>query len=264
MFSYTDDAIVTSSPTGRHLSTVIRHPAGMPDDQWRQHAEAVCNVLNESDRGARLNDRVAYSLEAGGKWEVGPQVEYAVENWLKAGGAKLRETRRDAPDDTYAYDESAEYQPSLHLQQCGRIKRAPQVGAGPVEMMTMAHSGFDPVGGHYLELKGSRGSVLRRVFASLEMSLANSAYSAFRSGPLPIAEAQHLLFSDNRDALIESLERELADAHEKLKAPIKLPNRKSIDHYSYDQGANCNATGWNSCLESINALNPNRTFKRVE
>lgn len=47
MFSYTDEAIVTSSPTGRHLSTVIRHPAGMPDDQWRKHADQVCKVLNE-------------------------------------------------------------------------------------------------------------------------------------------------------------------------------------------------------------------------
>lgn len=55
MFSYTDDAIVTSSPTGRHLSTVIRHPAGMPDDQWRKHADQVCTVLNELDSKAKAN-----------------------------------------------------------------------------------------------------------------------------------------------------------------------------------------------------------------
>jgi len=56
MFSYTDDAIVTSSPTGRHLSTVIRRPAGMPDDQWRKHADQVCQVLNELDSKGRLSD----------------------------------------------------------------------------------------------------------------------------------------------------------------------------------------------------------------
>lgn len=55
MFSYTDDAIVTSSPSGRHLSTVIRHPAGMPDDQWRKHADQVCQVLNELDSKAKAN-----------------------------------------------------------------------------------------------------------------------------------------------------------------------------------------------------------------
>lgn len=55
MFSYTDDAIVTSSPTGRHLSSVIRHPAGMPDDQWRKHADQVCQVLNELDSKAKAS-----------------------------------------------------------------------------------------------------------------------------------------------------------------------------------------------------------------
>lgn len=55
MFSYTDGAIVTSSPTGRHLSTVIRRPAGMPDNGWTQHAEQVCKVLNELDSKAKAN-----------------------------------------------------------------------------------------------------------------------------------------------------------------------------------------------------------------
>lgn len=71
MFSYTDDAIVTSSPTGRHLSTVIRHPAGMPSDQWRKHADQVCKVLNELGRNAKLNYRVFYSLGAGHFQTVG-------------------------------------------------------------------------------------------------------------------------------------------------------------------------------------------------
>lgn len=55
MFSYTDDAIVTSSPTGRHLSTVIRRPAGMPDNGWTQHADQVCKVLNELDSKAKAH-----------------------------------------------------------------------------------------------------------------------------------------------------------------------------------------------------------------
>lgn len=55
MFSYTDDAIVTSSPTGRHLSTVIRRPAGMPDNGWTQHADQVCKALNELGSKAKAN-----------------------------------------------------------------------------------------------------------------------------------------------------------------------------------------------------------------
>lgn len=47
MFSYTDDAIVTSSPTGRHLSTVIRRPAAIGPLDWAEHADQVCKVLNE-------------------------------------------------------------------------------------------------------------------------------------------------------------------------------------------------------------------------
>lgn len=65
MFSYTDDAIVTSSPTGRHLSTVIRRPAAIDPLDWNEHAEQVCKVLNELDRNAKLNYRVCYSLGAG-------------------------------------------------------------------------------------------------------------------------------------------------------------------------------------------------------
>lgn len=49
-FSYTDDAIVTNSRTGRHLSTVIRRPA-MLMSGWAEHAEAVCKVLNELSAG---------------------------------------------------------------------------------------------------------------------------------------------------------------------------------------------------------------------
>ena len=52
MFSYTDDAIVTSSPTGRHLSTVIRRPCVLMSG-WDEHAEAICKVLNELDRKAK-------------------------------------------------------------------------------------------------------------------------------------------------------------------------------------------------------------------
>lgn len=65
MFSYTDDAIVTSSPTGRHLSTVIRRPAAIGPLDWTEHADRVCKVLNELDRNAKLNYRVSYSHGAG-------------------------------------------------------------------------------------------------------------------------------------------------------------------------------------------------------
>lgn len=71
MFSYTDDAIVTSSPTGRHLSTVIRRPAAIGPLDWSEHADQVCKVLNELDRNAKLNYRVCYSLGAGHFQTVG-------------------------------------------------------------------------------------------------------------------------------------------------------------------------------------------------
>ncbi len=45
-FSYTDTAIVSTSPTGRHLSTVIKRPAVLMSG-WAEHAEAVCKVLND-------------------------------------------------------------------------------------------------------------------------------------------------------------------------------------------------------------------------
>lgn len=55
MFSYTDDAIVTSSPTGRHLSTVIRRPASIGPLDWSEHADQVCKVLNELDSKAKAH-----------------------------------------------------------------------------------------------------------------------------------------------------------------------------------------------------------------
>lgn len=76
MFSYTDDAIVTSSPTWRHLSTVIRHPAGMPDDQWRKHADQVCTVLNELKAGDALIDagKIASDYQSR-SWTLYPGVQ---------------------------------------------------------------------------------------------------------------------------------------------------------------------------------------------
>lgn len=63
MFSYTDDAIVTSSPTGRHLSTVIRRPCVLMSG-WNEHAEAICKVLNELDRAAKAS-RLCQSIHPG-------------------------------------------------------------------------------------------------------------------------------------------------------------------------------------------------------
>lgn len=34
---------------------------------------------------------------------------------------------------------------------------------------------------------------------------------------------------------------------------VELPARKGIDHYCYDQGANCNAEGHNQCLVQVAA-----------
>lgn len=45
-FSYTDDAIVSTSPTGRHLSSVIRRPVVLMSG-WNEHAEEICKVLND-------------------------------------------------------------------------------------------------------------------------------------------------------------------------------------------------------------------------
>lgn len=45
-FFYTDDAIVSGSPTGRHLSTVIKRPVVLMSG-WDEHAAAVCKVLND-------------------------------------------------------------------------------------------------------------------------------------------------------------------------------------------------------------------------
>lgn len=45
-FSYTDDAIVSASPTGRHLSTVIKRPVVLMSG-WDEHAAEICKVLNE-------------------------------------------------------------------------------------------------------------------------------------------------------------------------------------------------------------------------
>lgn len=90
MFSYTDDAIVTSSPTGRHLSTVIRHPAGMPDDQWRKHADQVCTVLNELKAGDALIDAGKIASD------------YQSRNWtLYAGVQTVGRIKRSQP---CAYD----------------------------------------------------------------------------------------------------------------------------------------------------------------
>lgn len=56
-FSYTDDAIVSTSPTGRHLSTVIKRPVVLMSG-WNEHAEAVCKVLNESTAASRIGGTI--------------------------------------------------------------------------------------------------------------------------------------------------------------------------------------------------------------
>lgn len=90
MFSYTDDAIVTSSPTGRHLSTVIRHPAGMPDDQWRKHADQVCQVLNELDSKAKANS-LSLHLQTVGRVERIDTLREQYAETIKRGFAQTAE-----------------------------------------------------------------------------------------------------------------------------------------------------------------------------
>lgn len=58
MFSYTDDAIVSSSPTGRHLSTVIKRPTVLVSGAWTAHAEEVCKVLNERQPAHSIADLI--------------------------------------------------------------------------------------------------------------------------------------------------------------------------------------------------------------
>lgn len=76
MFSYTDDAIVTSSPTGRHLSTVIRRPAAIDPLDWNEHAEQVCKVLNELKAGDALIDagKIASDYQSR-SWTLYPGVQ---------------------------------------------------------------------------------------------------------------------------------------------------------------------------------------------
>lgn len=76
MFSYTDDAIVTSSPTGRHLSTVIRRPAAIGPLDWTEHADQVCKVLNELKAGDALIDagKIASDYQSR-SWTLYPGVQ---------------------------------------------------------------------------------------------------------------------------------------------------------------------------------------------
>ena len=70
MFSYTDDAIVTSSPTGRHLSTVIRRPAAIGPLDWNEHADQVCKVLNELGTNAKAAALAEYMLNKGPVYRI--------------------------------------------------------------------------------------------------------------------------------------------------------------------------------------------------
>lgn len=54
-FSYTDTAVVSSSPTGRHLSTVIRRPCVLMSG-WDEHAAELCKVLNDLTPEAKAGD----------------------------------------------------------------------------------------------------------------------------------------------------------------------------------------------------------------
>lgn len=186
MFSYTDDAIVTSSPTGRHLSTVIRRPAAIGPLDWAEHAEEVCQVLNDLGRAGKAADlREVFGVS---QFHDEVQIEVA----------------RAAGEETPG---SVEYAIELN---CG-----PQKGQGT-----------------FVEVIGNRGSRIGRLFPEGAEAESKALYEELQSGfsygpPMPFSEAERKLQIDRRDALIEALERELADAHEKLKARRPMPSASS-------------------------------------
>lgn len=202
MFSYTDEAVVTNGQNGRHLSTVVRRPSGLPDDQWRQHAEEVCKALN----GLRATSSIAQGLQTVGR-APRPLHQLIAEIFPPLGERYRRPILAAATSEP---------------QDFGPIK-AHNLPKRSGEVMIHAETDYGIGTGYFLELKGSRGSVMRRVFEDAEKAEFNAAFQAFKDGALPIEDAQRLLFSDARDALIAALEEELAQAHEKLKARQPMP-----------------------------------------
>ena len=84
-FSYTDDAVVSTSPTGRHLSTVIKRPCVLMSG-WTEHAEAICKVLNEPQPDHPVSN-VKVELD----WSYGAQ-----------GAGYLKRAAEKATGDIYA------------------------------------------------------------------------------------------------------------------------------------------------------------------
>lgn len=85
MFSYTDDAIVTSSPTGRHLSTIIRRPAAIGPLDWNEHADQVCKVLNELDSKAKAGSLSLHMQVSGRIYRLLPNGRSEILAELRSG-----------------------------------------------------------------------------------------------------------------------------------------------------------------------------------
>lgn len=90
-FFYTDDAIVSGSPTGRHLSTVIKRPVVLMSG-WDEHAAAVCKVLNDLQPDHPVGTQYAQWCDGDGlpytadySYKVDPGFAYA-EQQLTAHG----------------------------------------------------------------------------------------------------------------------------------------------------------------------------------
>lgn len=89
-FSYTDTAVVSSSPTGRHLSTVIRRPCVLMSG-WDEHAAEICRVLNELSPSATM----AQLVEQG---YLEPLPDVLTNNWPRAS-ADLQEIAQSVLDE---------------------------------------------------------------------------------------------------------------------------------------------------------------------
>ena len=108
MFSYTDDAIVTSSPTGRHLSTVIRRPAAIGPLDWSEHADEVCKVLNELGSKAKAHS-LSLHLQTVGRAKRDAQLDEAILSCYPDGptAASIRAELKSAEPNPWSLPVSA-------------------------------------------------------------------------------------------------------------------------------------------------------------
>lgn len=115
MFSYTDDAVVSSSPTGRHLSTVIRRPCVLLSG-WDEHAAAICKALNELSPMHTLVSGLVSAAATELAGSLKDPVNQALTETVKRQYVELQELRPEV---------LAELRSSCgdYPQRCGRVER---------------------------------------------------------------------------------------------------------------------------------------------